>query len=315
MRQVLTAALMLAAYPAFAQTLAFTPAGSIAGPADLVEAAGTQLYVAGGKTLTIYDVGTAAAPMPLGTFTFPDLIWNMAAVDSTLYLAIDTSGLAILDVSKPGTPVLRGSIKTPGQAKAVALSGSRAYVADHVRGIDVIDLSSPAKPVLMTSLFVDGFAKDVFVRGTSLYTLDQPNGLNVFDLASPTLTDSVGRLTLKVPIQLRSQMEVSDSPSPRLAIVAGGGPLQIHDVSDARAPRHVTIVKTPGNAQRIAIQGNRVYVADGPAGLTVLDVTNPAAPAVAGGFKMAGPARDVAVAGSSVFVVAGAGVVILSEQR
>jgi hypothetical protein len=306
--------LTLSAAGASAQTT-FTQVGSIPGPADLVEASGTMVYIAAGKTLTLVDVSNPAAPRRLGSHSFPDLIWNMTVSGSNVYVANDTSGLSIIDVSKPEAPMVLGSIRTPGQAKAVALAGSRAFVADHIRGIDVIDLSSPAKPTLTTSLFVDGFAKDVITRGTWLYALDQPNGLTVFDLSSRPLADPAGTLTLVNAIPLRAQLDVSDSASPRLAVVAGGGPIQIYDVSDPKALKAITTYQTPGNPQRMSLQGTRLYVAGGPAGLSVVDLAVPGTPAVVGSHRTAMPARDVAVAGSQVFVVAGAEVVILSERR
>lgn len=289
-----------------AQTRTFTLVGSIAGSADLVEVAGSTAYIAGGKTLTLVDVSDPASPKRAGAYTFPELIWGVTVSGSTAYVAADTYGLAILDATNPASPVLRGALKTPGQAKSVALAGARALVADHVRGIDVVDISSPARPALLRSMFVDGFAKDVVTRGNLLFSLDQPNGLNVFDVSDRGGSDPIGMLTLVNPIPLRSQLDVSTTTMPRLAVVAGGGPPQIYDVSDARAPKPLGTVRTPGNAQRVSLQGTSLYVADGPAGLLVVDLSSPATPRVAGGLKLSGPARDVAVAGDLVFVVVGA---------
>lgn len=299
-----------------AQMAGFTQLGVIAGAADYVEVAGARAFVAGGKTVTIVDVADPGAPKPLGSYTFPELIWGMAVSGTTLYVAADTYGLGILDVSQPDAPVLLGAIRTPGQAKNVALAGSQALVADHVSGIDVIDVSSPGSPRLVTSMFVDGFAKDVVARGTLLYTLDQPNGLNVFDVSSRAEAP-LGTATLPIPIALRSQMDVNEGAAPRLAAIAGGGPMvQLFDVTDARAPKHVTNYRTPGNAVRVALRGAMLYVADGIAGLSVVSLANPSTPAVASTHKTPMPARDVAVAGDLVFVVSGSdSVLILREPR
>ena len=298
-----------------AQRATFVQVGSIAGAADLVEAQGDYVYVAAGGTLTIVDVRDQAAPKRAGSYAFPALIWGVTLAGNRAYVAADTYGLAILDVSDPRAPVLLGMLKTPGQAKNVAVAGDVAFVADHVRGVDVVRLTSPAAPTLTGSQFVDGFAKDVVARGRFLYAIDQPNGLNVFDIANPAAVTLTGSSTLTVPIPLRAQLDVSDSASPRLAVVVGGGPVQIYDVSDPKATKVSAIYRTPGAAQRVQLKGSDLYVADGPAGLQVVDLATPSAPTVAASFQTPMPARDVAVSGPLVFVVSGPEVLILRRSN
>jgi hypothetical protein len=305
-----------AAITASGQKAAFVQVGSIAGPVDLVKAQGDFVYLGADKTLTIVDVHDPAAPKRTGSYSFAEMIWNVTLAGNMAYVAADTAGLAVLDVSNPAAPVLRGTLKTPGQAKSVAVAANTAYVADHVRGIDVVSLASPAAPALSGSVFVDGFAKDLVLRGSVLYAVDQPNGFTVFDAGSPALAP-LGSLTLSTPIPLRAQLDVSESGvTPRLAVVVGGGPVQIYDVTDARAPKPVTAYRTPGNAQRVQVKGSDLYVADGPAGLALVSLATPTTPTITGTFKTPMPARDVAVSGSLVFVVSGSdGVLILRRTR
>lgn len=316
-----TALLLVAAFFAFplrvaeAQTVSFTPVGSIAGPADLVEVNGGHAYVSSGKMLTIVDITDPAAPKPEGAYAFPELIWGFTVVGSTVYVAADTYGLGILDVSNPSVPVLRGWVKTPGQAKGVTLFGTKALVADHVSGIDVIDLSRPGGPALAGSFFVDGFAKDVVTSGTLAFALDQPGGLYVFDMAKTGSFEPSATLALARPIPLRAQLVVSPElgNSPRLALVIGGGPVQVYDVSNPQAMVHATTYRTPGVAQRVSLKGTRAYVADGSAGLQVLDLSTATSPMVIGSFKTTAPARAVAVAEHLVYVIVGAEVLILRQ--
>jgi hypothetical protein len=161
---------------------------------------------------------------------------------------------------------------------------------------------------------VDGFAKDLVIRETLLYALDQPNGLNVFEVSSAGALAVVGTTTLPVPIPLRSQLEVSSAPKPRIAAVAGLGPIQIFDVSDMRKPMHVTTYRPGVPAQRIAMQGTQLYVAAGPAGLQVLDLVNPSMPVVVGVHQTGAAARDVAVSGSLVFLVSGPDSIVILRR-
>ena len=191
----------------------------------------------------------------------------------------------ILDVSNAAAPVLRGALKTPGQAKNVALFGTRALVADHVSGIDLVDVSTPARPILLGSFFVDGFAKDVVTTGTLAFALDQPAGLSVFDLTKSGSFEPSAMMTLASPIALRAQLAVSpdsSKPGARVAVVVGGGPMQIYDVSNLQAMTHAVSYRTPGFPQRLSLQGTRAYVADGPQGLQVADPSTPSKPEIVG---------------------------------
>lgn len=318
-RLFVATAIVVRTAAAEAQTSSFVQIGSIPGPADLVAVQGSRAYVAAGKTLTVVDVSDPAAPKRAGSYTFPELIWNLAIAGSTVYVAADTYGMGIVEASNPAVPVLRGAMKTRGQAKAVAVFGTKALVADHVAGVDVIDVSNDARPVAGGSFFVDGFAKDVVVRGTLAYVLDQPSGFYVFDLTRTGSFEPTATIALASPIALRSQLAVSEESAKagvRVAVVAGGGPLQVVDVSNPQRPRQATTYRTPGVPQRVAVIGTRAYIADGPSGLQVVDLSSPATPAGVGAFKTATPARDVAVAGSLVFVVLASGdVLILRETR
>jgi hypothetical protein len=301
----------------FAQTVTLTRVGSITGPADLIEVDGGRAYVTSGKTLTLVDITEPASPKRLGTHTFPDLIWGLTIHGNMVYVAADLAGLGILDVSNPASPALRAVLKTPGQAKNVALFGTKALVADHVSGIDLIDVSTPEKPALIESFFVEGFAKDVVVRGSLAYALDQPTGLSVFNLGRPGSLEPAAAVTLSVPVPLRAQLvasEESSTPGTRVAVVVGGGPLQVYDLAKPEAPERAAIYRTPGPAVRAALQGARAYVSDGPQGVQVVDLSTPSKPTIVGSYKTPAPARGVAVAGSLVFVAVGEEVLILRQS-
>jgi hypothetical protein len=307
-------ALVISAIDTGAQTLTLTQVGSIAGPVDLIKAQERLVFIASGKTLTIVDVTDPAAPKRAGTYTFPEMIWGMAPAGTRLYVAADTAGLMILDISNPAAPSLSGSLRTPGQAKNVTLYGAanRALVADHVRGIDIVDLSNRSAPALMGSFFVDGFAKDVVAIGELAFAVDQPSGFTSSTWLRPA--SSHRRWHTRQPIPLRAQLDVSESPKSVMGVVVGGGPLQIFDLSDVKRPTQVATYRPPGNAQRVALQGERAYVADGPVGLQVLNLSSPASPTSIGSFKTAAPARDVAVTASLVFVAAGSAEVVILRQ-
>lgn len=296
----------VAAVHVSAQTLNFVPVGSITGPADLVEVSGGYAYVAASKTLTLVDISNPAAPKSVGAYTFPEKIWGFRVVGSLVYVAADFFGLGILDVSNPASPTLRGSIKTPGQAKNVAVFGTKAAVADHMSGVDFIDASNPAKLVSLGSFYLDGYARDVAASGSLAYAVDAPTGLYVFDLSKSGPMDAV---STQQSATAPGSIVVSEAAfqGPKIAILVGGGSLQVYDLSNPAAPVKAATYRTPGGRPlRASLSGSLAYVADGGEGLQVVDFSTPTKPSLVGAFKTPRPARDVAVADSLVFVVVGA---------
>jgi hypothetical protein len=283
---------------ASAQSPTFTRVGAIAGPAEAMRAQGSHLYVAAGRTLTIYDTSDPASPKRMGAYTFPEEVWSFRVAEPYVYVGVNFFGLGILDVSNPAAPALRGSFKTPGQAKIGAVFGSKAAVIDHMEGVVFVDVTTPGKPSAAGTFFVDGYARDIVASGPFAYAVDSPTGLYVFDLSKSNATEPIATLQSGTAVR---NVEASDT----LVLLLGGGLLQPYDVSHPAAPVRIEPFKTPGGAQRAALDGRIAYVADGRQGLQVVDFSAPAAPRITGTYKTATPARDVAVSGGVVFLAVG----------
>lgn len=98
------------------------------------------------------------------------------------------------------------------------------------------------------------------------------------------------------------------------AYVAVGqhGGVRVLNVIDPTRPVEVGYYDTPGSANRLALVGSRLYVADGRVGMRVMDVSNPAMPVVIGALRARGDIQDVAVAGSYAYLAAGdAGLIVV----
>lgn len=283
---------------------AYTVVGAISGPIEMIRVQGERAFVANGNTLTALDLTTPAAPKALGSYTFPERIWGLRVVGSTVFVSADRFGFGIVEFAANGTATLRGSVKTPGQAKSVSVSGTVALVTDFVSGLDVIDIANTSKPTVRESVFLDGLATDVVTSGSFAYAADRPTGFYVFDLTKRTPLEPIGSLQSAVPNNTqRAQLEVIENAGGRRVVVlVAGGLLQLFDVSMPSAPVKLPPFKTPGNANRIAVRGSLAYVADGPEGIQIVDLANPSAPRIVASVKTSAPARDVAVSDSFVFV-------------
>jgi hypothetical protein len=285
--------------------------GVIPEPADKVALSGHLAYLVTGRTLTIFDIANPGTPRRVGAYTFPDKIWNIQVVGPLVYAAVDKFGLGIVDASDPSALRLRGSIKTPGQSKSVALTGSIAMVADHMSGVDFIDVADPAKPVSLGEFFLDGYARAVSASGSIAAAVDSPTGLYMFDFSKPGKLEPVAVLQ---SADRPGDVKLSDpvhAQGLRVAVLIGGGSLQIYDIANPATPVKGVTFRTPGaRAQDVALVGRLAYVADGSAGLQVVDLGTPLAmipskPQIVGEFKTAMPARAVAATDAYILVAVG----------
>ena len=289
---------------AAAQDLALEAVGEIAGPVERVRVRGDRAYLSGGRVFTIYDVADPSRPVALGSHTFPQEIWGFRLSGDRAYVGANFFGLGILDISDPGAPVLLGQHKTPGQAKIGATASGKVGIIDHMEGFVLADVSDETAPTGAGSFFLDGYARDVVTAGTLAYATDSPTGLYVFDLARSGMPEPVG--VLHAP---NAPRDIDVSPGgagrPTLIVGAGGGDIQVYDVSDPEAPEKIASVATPGQAARVSLNGNEVFVADAEAGVSVVDVADPGGPVLVGTFPTPAPARDISADGPLVAVVVG----------
>ena len=93
----------------------------------------------------------------------------------------------------------------------------------------------------------------------------------------------------------------------KIAILLGGGSLQIYDIADPAAPAKAATLRTPGaRAQDAALLGRLAFVADGASGLQVVDLETPSKPRIIGEFKTTMAAHAVAATTTLVLVAVGA---------
>ena len=289
---------------AAAQTVTLHPVGEIPGPVERVRVVGEYAYVSGGHTFTIYDVSTPSNPVARGSHTFPQEIWGFRLTEDRAYVGANFFGLGILDISDPDAPALLGRHKTLGQAKIGDVASGRVGIIDHMEGFVLIDVSNETAPELVGSFFLDGYARDVVTAGSFAYATDSPSGLYVFDLSGGGMPEPVG--VVHAPSAPRDiEVSVGTGSARALIVGAGGGDLQVYDVSDPTAPRKLSSFETPGGATRLSLAGDYAYVADTRAGVQVVDLSDPVSPTLAGSFETPRPARDVSAGGSLVLVVVG----------
>lgn len=304
---VLAALLLAVAWPApepVAQGVALVEMGEIPGPANLVRVRDGIGFLAGGHTFTVYDLSDPASPAARGSHDFPQEIWGFRLAGDRAYVGANFFGLGIVDISDPDNPALLSQHQTLGQAKIGAVAGGKVGVIDHMEGFVLVDVSDETAPSGIGSFFLDGYARDVVTAGTIAYATDSPSGLYVFDLSRSGMPEPVGVVHAPAaPADI--EVSVGTGGRPTLIVGAGGGDVQVYDVSDPSAPVRLASFETPGRAVSVSLDGDLAYVADTQEGVQVVDLSDPANPVAAGAFATPRPARDIAAHNGLVLVVVG----------
>jgi hypothetical protein len=256
-----------------------------------IAVSGNYLYVgsfdpvAGTAVFTIYDVSNPSSPVKHGTYTVPvpTASAGLFISGNYMYLSCYTNGLYIVDISNPDAPVLAQVYTGPGtHCWNTFVSGSTAYVAFE-NTLEILDISSlPAAPAPIGSYSspLGAFPIDVYVSGTTAYVAGYYN-VEIVDVSNPAAPAMLGEDDADFYFSGVYSVRLIASGTNVFVSTAfpfnSSGPFIILDASNPAAPVKASVNNPPMNAYQSVVNGNNVYVADGPAGVYVMDWTNPAA--------------------------------------
>ncbi|MEM1180176.1 MAG: hypothetical protein AAGM22_17675 [Acidobacteriota bacterium] len=228
--------------------------------------------------LPVIDFSDPAMPTQVGTALISGVSYDLKAVGNLVYVAANAGGLRIVDLTDPAMPVELGSyVPMGGGGTAVSVGGSTAFLTSNTSGW-AIDISDPAAPVEIGTFSMPATSFDSDVEGDHLYVAHQ-NGVTIFDVSNPASPTEVGFFSSS-PTSANGVEVVGD----RLYIAADTfWGLLIADVSDPTSPVFLESVGTPGEATRVASDGERLLIADGGNGVRLLSCAEP--PLFADGFE------------------------------
>jgi len=259
---------------------------SLGGSVTAVDVLESRAYINQGPTLIVFDVSNPANPTPMGRFTVPYAINDVAVyrgADNHVYAALAGSvgGLLLVDVTNPGEMALKSSLVTGGEARDIALLGGMAYMGDGYNGLAIIDLTNPATPALRGTVSGIGYAANVFVEansnGVTTYVADAAGNrihfIDVSESAAPVIrgafvhgygwTDGIHGMAKKGNILYFNLQQ---------AVI-------LIDVTDLAAPVLVRNLAGSANSGSAAfIKGNILYSVRRDVGVDILDITSPNAP-------------------------------------
>jgi len=253
-------------------------------------------YTDGG--LWIIDVTAPSAPHVVAFYgAEPTYRPDVAVLNGYAYVTAYYAGLRVVDVSNPFAPVEVG-VSEQITACAVAAQGMYAYVTS-VADLVVFDVGDPTNPVEVgraaggaTYLY---YTSDIAVSGP-VAAVAHPNGprLDMFDISIP---HAPARISSSVPQGGASGVQTAGGH----AYVAGHGGLSVMDISNPHAVTQVALHRTCGDATKLVLSQDMLYIGSVEAGVRMVDVSDIAAPAYLGEIVLNGCAKEIAADGTQVY--------------
>lgn len=209
----------------------------------------------------IYDLSDPSHPKQLNTIS--------AEVDSIqvqgkyLYSTIGEIGLLVYDISDFANPRKVATVSFPkGIPRDLSVDGSWAVGISNVPySINIIDISNPEKPVPKESYIFEKYPSTVAVKENYVYVARGKDGVDIFKIKEgvPELIKNMGGKGYTQSVAVRENK----------AFVVREG-IEIFDVTDHHNPLLADKIKVEGEALRIAVDGEQIYVANGFSGVGII---------------------------------------------
>lgn len=195
--------------------------------------------------------------------------------NNVVYVANDHSGLLLFDLSAEGSVSLRGSYETDGVLENLAVENDLVYLAEGENGLTIIKFDVDADPAEAPQYLGrwqgDFPVQDVAVVGNTAYLAAENKGLYVLDVGnprSPELVQEIKGIDYALSLTLSGNYLYASGDSAGVYII---------DLQDHRLIHHL---KTDGPAVAVAVQTDRMYVAEDWNGVEVFAFANEGDPTV-----------------------------------
>lgn len=235
----------------------------------------------------------------------PGGIMGVVVKGDLAYAAASDSGLYVIDISDPMHPRRLARADTPGSASDIAIQGEYAFIADLFGGMSVISISNPLHPVRIGGVVTSLPAVSIAVRGNAVLVGEArvpyfaTSKLEVYDVSIPDAPELAAVMTTPSWV-----WDIALSGNAAYLALEERGVMRI-DITDPFDPGPDGLLALPGYAEGVAVDGETVYVGDGPGGLQVVQSLPGQPMQLLGSVPTLGEPNGVAVYGHYVCVADG----------
>ena len=260
---------------------------------------GNTLYCGAEHSIYALDATEAISPKFLSSFEIYGYVRQIAVQDNYLYAACRESGVWILDISDPGNMKLVSRYDPVELATGIDVAGDVMFLACRQNGVEMVDVSNPSKPTHIRHIktaesqsvfYCDGILYSGEWADSWVTSIDARDMSDVKILStSPLQGYGDGVWTYGHYLYAATG---HNSPSGKASNAGDGHGLEIFDVRDKTAPKHISRVdfaKVYSSSMdywtvRPANNGKYIVCADTFNGLYVVDASRPAKPVIASRF-------------------------------
>ncbi len=227
---------------------------------------GTDLYVADGSRIIVYDLSDPTAPAQLGALDFRgNEIRKLAIWDNLLVAARGVDGLSLLDCSDPSALDYLVTLPMPGAgALDVAVRDNIVAVATGDT-LFTFDCSDPASPLSGASLALPGQASLVTWDGDWAATAGTASGVPIVDMSDPLAPNPLVTLAYPSPRALFASGDLLYASADYFTVTDLGDPSSPERLGTTHLPSRQYTFPDRGGLE-MALLGATLLVADGPAG-------------------------------------------------
>jgi hypothetical protein len=218
--------------------------------------------------LQVIDISDPVHCVRAGSFETGGEAMAVAVSGKYAFVAAGSAGLVVIDISDPAHCVRAGGLESLW-SKEVAVQGNFACVAGG-SGLHVIDISDPAH-CLITGTYDSTDINSVTMSGPYAFIADYDGsyGMEIIDLSNPAHPVRTGALdepTYATGVGVSAHFAF---------LLDRDGLLYVVDVSDLANPVCAGVYDATGGAGEgyphvMAVDGDRIYVANQKAGLVIL---------------------------------------------
>jgi hypothetical protein len=272
------------------------------GIAQAVSVKGHYAYIADGREgLRIIDIDEPRSPREVGAYDTPGFAEDVDVQGNLAYVADGSSGLIIIDVDEKENPRLLGPqsiYKTNGSIQVVVVQENIAYLGDNQNNFRLLSISNPKQPEEIAVLNVEANIENIDIKADRAYLATGEQGLVVVDIANPTQPTVLQTINTAGTVQ---DVVVNDGIIAFLADGTNG--LLVWDISDLNAVENVGSYSNLIFANQVALDDDRLYVADKDSALHVVDADiELGIRRVTSTEQQQGNAQNVAVRGDLAYV-------------
>ncbi|PWB70560.1 hypothetical protein C3F09_08920 [candidate division GN15 bacterium] len=220
----------------------------------------------------IIDISDASHPSEVGRFWSTGRDLEITSNSGFLSVSGYPDGNSFYSLVDPANPSKIGSYNASYAGRA-ACDGRRGYIAAHFYGFQIANLVDSQAAFLEWKLPTTGWIADVVLDSQWLYLAHEASGLFIVDISDPSNPEVIGGYGLGGLPGSKHALGIARADNLAFLALDADGVWAI-DVADPSKPQLVAAYNTLGNASRVAVSGDYVYVAD-EYGVVVVRVNHP----------------------------------------